>query len=241
MVVTPAVEAHDLVKRYRKSGRGIYGLDLQVPQGAVFGLLGPNGAGKTTFVKCLLGLLSPSSGSVRIFDVPSGRPESRRGVGFVPESPRFGDYLSGEEVLRTHGRLIGLPRKDLESLIAERLREADLADPPKRVRSYSKGMIRRLALAQGLLGEPRLLIMDEPTADLDPIGRRTVRNQIVAARERGATVVLNSHLLSEVERTCDYVAVIHKGRLLATGPMDELVPQGKDLETVFVDLVEAHS
>lgn len=237
--MTAAVDARGLVKRYRRSGRGIYGLDLEVPQGTVYGLLGPNGAGKTTFVKCVLDLLTPDQGSIHLFGSPAGRAEARTGVGFVPESPRFGDYLSGEEVLRMHGRLIGLNGPRLDEAIAQRLEAADLADAPKRVKSYSKGMIRRLALAQGLLGQPRLLLMDEPTADLDPIGRRTVRNQIVEAKERGATVIVNSHLLSEVERSCDQVAIIHKGLLLATGTMDELVPEGTDLETVFVDLIEA--
>lgn len=239
--MTAAVEARDLVKTYRKSGRGIHGLDLEIPEGTVFGLLGPNGAGKTTFVKCLLGLLTPNSGSLNIFGSPPNRAEARVGVGFVPESPRFGDYLSGEEVMRIHARLINLPSGEISSAIAQRLEMADLADAPKRVKSYSKGMVRRLALAQGLLGEPRMLILDEPTADLDPIGRRTVRNQIVEARERGATVILNSHLLSEVERSCDHLAIIHKGKLLATGTMAELVPEGTDLETVFVDLIEAQS
>ncbi|MEX2587945.1 MAG: ABC transporter ATP-binding protein [Actinomycetota bacterium] len=239
--MTAAVDARDLVKRYRKSGRGIHGLNLEIPEGTVFGLLGPNGAGKTTFVKCLLGLLTPNSGSLSIFGSPAGRPGSRVGVGFVPESPRFGDYLSAEEVMRIHARLINLPRSQIDSAVSERLDAADLADAPKRIKSYSKGMVRRLALAQGLLGEPRMLLLDEPTADLDPIGRRTVRNQIVEARERGGTVILNSHLLSEVERSCDHVAIIHKGKLLATGTMSELVPEGTDLETVFVDLIEAQS
>ncbi|MBW3591139.1 MAG: ABC transporter ATP-binding protein [Actinobacteria bacterium] len=239
--MSAAVEARDLVKTYRKSGRGIHGLDLEVPEGTVFGLLGPNGAGKTTFVKCLLGLLAPNTGSLEIFGSPVNRAGARVGVGFVPESPRFGDYLSAEEVMRIHARLIGIPSSEINSATSERLEAADLADAPKRVKSYSKGMVRRLALAQGLLGDPRMLILDEPAADLDPIGRRAVRNQIVEARERGATVILNSHLLSEVERSCDHVAIIHKGRLLATGTMPELVPEGKDLETVFVDLIEAQS
>lgn len=239
--MTEAVDARGLVKKYRKSGRGIYGLDLQVPEGSVFGLLGPNGAGKTTFVKCLLGLLRPNRGSIDLFGVPAGRPESRISVGFVPESPRFGDHQSGREVLRMHGRLLKIPAEELEESIDALLEMAELSDAPKRVKSYSKGMVRRLALAQGLLGQPRLLLLDEPTADLDPIGRRAVRNQIVQAKQRGATVILNSHLLSEVERACDHVAIIDKGRLLTTGTLAELVPEGKDLETVFVDLIEAQA
>jgi ABC-2 type transport system ATP-binding protein len=214
------------------------GIDLEVGEGEVFALLGPNGAGKTTFVKCLLALLQPTSGTIRMFGEDVSDPSARRGVGFVPETPRFPDFLSGREVLRLHGRLIGLPANELDGMIDERLTAADLNDAPKRVRAYSKGMVRRLAMAQALLGTPRLVLLDEPTADLDPIGRRDVRNQIAALKERGATVILNSHLLSEVERLCDHAAIIHKGRMVATGPMDDLVPEGQDLETVFVDLIE---
>jgi ABC-2 type transport system ATP-binding protein len=233
-----AVEVNELVKHYGRSQRGLNGIDLEVGEGEVFALLGPNGAGKTTFVKCLLALLQPTSGTVRMFGEDVSAPGARRGVGFVPETPRFPDFLSGREVLRLHGRLIGLPAKELDGMIDERLTAADLNDAPKRVKAYSKGMVRRLAMAQALLGTPRLVLLDEPTADLDPIGRRDVRNQIASLKERGATVILNSHLLSEVERLCDHAAIIHKGRMVATGPMDELVPEGQDLESVFVDLIE---
>jgi ABC-2 type transport system ATP-binding protein len=214
------------------------GIDLEVGEGEVFALLGPNGAGKTTFVKCLLALLQPTSGTIRMFGEEVSDPGARRGVGFVPETPRFPDFLSGREVLRLHGRLIGLPAKDLDGIIDERLIAADLDEAPRRVKAYSKGMVRRLAMAQALLGTPRLVLLDEPTADLDPIGRRDVRNQIAELKERGTTVILNSHLLSEVERLCDHAAIIHKGRMVAKGRMDDLVPEGQDLESVFVDLIE---
>ena len=233
-----AVEVEQLVKHYRRSSRGLDGIDLSVPAGEVFGLLGPNGAGKTTFVKCLLALLRPTSGAIAIFGKPATDPASRKDVGFVPESPRFPDFMSASDVLRLHGRLIGLPPEELGRSIEERLEAADLADAPARVRAFSKGMIRRLALAQALLGRPQLLVLDEPTADLDPLGRRSVRTQITEMRERGGTVLLNSHLLSEVERLCNRVAILHKGRMLAQGAVAELVPEGQDLETVFVDLVE---
>ena len=236
--MTAAVEVEQLVKHYARSQRGLNGVALEVGEGEVFALLGPNGAGKTTFVKCLLALLQPTSGSIKLFGDAVSSPSARTGVGFVPETPRFPDFLSGREVLKLHGRLIGVPAKDLSSEIDERLIAADLTDAPKRVKAYSKGMVRRLAMAQALMGSPRLVLLDEPTADLDPIGRRDVRNQIAALKERGATVILNSHLLSEVERMCDHAAIIHKGRMVATGPMDELVPEGQDLESVFVDLIE---
>ncbi|HEU4867456.1 MAG TPA: ABC transporter ATP-binding protein, partial [Actinomycetota bacterium] len=207
--MTAAVEVEQLVKHYARSQRGLNGVDLKVGEGEVFALLGPNGAGKTTFVKCLLALLQPTSGSIKLFGDAVSSPSARTGVGFVPETPRFPDFLSGREVLKLHGRLIGVPAKDLSSEIDERLIAADLTDAPKRVKAYSKGMVRRLAMAQALMGSPRLVLLDEPTADLDPIGRRDVRNQIAALKERGATVILNSHLLSEVERMCDHAAIIH--------------------------------
>ena len=234
----PAVEVRRLVKKYRKSGRGIDGLDFDIERGATFALLGPNGAGKTTFVKCLLALLRPNAGTVKIFGEPATNPGSREGVGFVPDTPRFAGFLSAREVMRLHGGLIGLSGRGLEDQIHLRLEAADLQDAPKRVKEFSKGMVRRLALAQALLGSPRLMVMDEPTADLDPIGRRTVRNQMAELKQAGATIVLNSHQLSEVERLCDHVAIMNKGKLLAMGPIDELVPEGTDLETVFVDMVE---
>lgn len=233
-----ALVASGLSKKYRSGALALDGVDLGIEEGQVFGLLGPNGSGKTTFVKCSLGLISPTAGSVQIFGKSPTDRAARARTGFAPESPRFPDFLSGVEVLRFHAALIGLPTARAEAQIPELLEEADLAGAPKRVGAYSKGMVRRLALAQAYLGDPGLLILDEPTADLDPIGRRNVRDQLLALKARGATVILNSHLLSEVERVCDRAAIIHKGRLLAAGSMAELVPEGQDLETVFVDLVE---
>lgn len=234
----PAVEVRDLIKNYGKSSRGLNGVSVTIGRGETFALLGPNGAGKTTFVKCLLGLLTPNSGSISLFGRPATAPVTRTGVGFVPETPRFAGFLSAPEVMRMHGGLIGLSGDELDGQIERRLAAADLLDAPKRVREFSKGMVRRLALAQALLGSPRLVVLDEPTADLDPIGRRAVRNQMAALKESGATIILNSHLLSEVERLCDHVAIMNKGRLLTSGPLDEIVPEGTDLETVFVDMVE---
>jgi ABC-2 type transport system ATP-binding protein len=234
----PAVAVKGLIKNYRRSGRGVSGIDLDVEHGATFALLGPNGAGKTTLVKCLLGLLRPDSGSISILGKPASQKSARAGVGYAPETPRFPGILSAREAMQLHGRLIGLPAERLEEEIDVRLEAAGLEDPPKRVGEFSKGMIRRLAMAQALLGNPRLLVLDEPTADLDPIGRRAVRNQLAELKQAGGTVFLNSHQLSEVERLCDHVAIMDKGKLLAVGPLHELVPEGTDLETVFVDMVE---
>lgn len=215
------------------------GVSLEIAPGEIFGLLGPNGAGKTTFIKCLLGLLRPTEGTVTLLGRPPSNPESRRRVGFVPEAPALPPYLSAEELMDLHGRLIGLPPAERKAQTHELLRQASLEGAPPRIRAFSKGMVRRLALAQSLLGDPAFVAMDEPTADLDPIGRRDARNQLLALKQRGAAVLLNSHLLSEVERVCDRVAIMHRGRLLAIGPLHELVPEGQDLETVFVSLIEA--
>ena len=235
--MTRAVLVRGLGKKYRGSGWALDSVDLDVKPGETFALLGPNGAGKTTFVKCLLGLLKPTSGWVTLFGLPASDPRSREGTSFVPEAPRFPDYLTAREVMKLHGRLIDLSGEDLSRQVDSLLESVDLIEASKPVREFSKGMIRRLAIAQGLLGRPRLLVLDEPSADLDPIGRRNLRNQLLERREQGATIILNSHLLSEVERLCDHVAIIHKGRMVATGSIGELVPRGQDLETVFVDLI----
>lgn len=233
-------EAHGLVKEYKSGGRvrALDGIDLQIRPGEVFGLLGPNGAGKTTFVKCLLGLLRPTEGTVTLFGRPPTDPEVRRKIGFAPEQPHFPEFLSATEVMQFHGKLLGLSPTEIKEQQMRLLAEAELSDAPKRIRAFSKGMVRRLTVAQALLGKPELMILDEPTADLDPLGRRDVRNKLEELRKAGVATLLNSHLLSEVERVCDRVAIVHKGNLLALGDVEDLVPEGRDLETVFVDLVE---
>ena len=213
-------------------------VSLEIAPGEIFGLLGPNGAGKTTFIKCLLGLLRPDAGTVTLMGRPATDPDSRRRVGFVPEVPALPSYLSAGDLMEFHGRLLGLPAGERRSQAARLLDEASLGGAPPRIRAFSKGMVRRLALAQSQLGDPRFIALDEPTADLDPIGRRDVREQLLALRDRGVAALLNSHLLSEVERVCDRVAIMHRGRLLAVGAMEDLVPAGKDLESVFVSLIE---
>lgn len=236
---TIAVEG--LVKEYksrRQRVRALNAVNVRVEQGECFGLLGPNGAGKTTFVKCLLGLLNPTAGSIEVFGRAPSESDARRDVGFASEIPAFPGFLSATEVMKFHAELIGLAKEEADRQIPELLAQSELVDGPKRVKAFSKGMVRRLALAQSLLGKPKLLILDEPTADLDPLGRRDVRNLLSDLKEKGVTIVLNSHLLSEVERVCDRVMIIHQGNVLAEGSVDELVPEGSDLETVFVELVE---
>lgn len=240
--MAPIVIAQNLVKIYgrrRHKVAALQGVNLDVQAGEIFGLLGPNGAGKTTFVKCMLGLLHPTSGEVTIFQKRPTDPESRRMLGFAPEIANFPDYLSGLEVMKLHGLLIGMSEKEAETKGQVLLEEAELSRAPRRVKGYSKGMLRRLAVAQSLLGNPKLVVLDEPTADLDPLGRRQIRDKLLQLKDAGVTIVLNSHLLSEVERVCDRIAIIHEGHLIALGTMEELVPEGTDLETVFIDLVQA--
>jgi ABC-2 type transport system ATP-binding protein len=210
----PALESRALRKEFG-SKTAVRELTLAVPAGEVFGFLGPNGAGKTTSMKMLLGLVRPTSGDGRLLGRDLGDPRGRARVGYLPEHFAFHEWLEGRELLRYHARLLGLPPRGLDTLVEERLRQVDLAEAgSRRVREYSKGMKQRLGLAQALLGEPALVFLDEPTSGLDPLGRRLVRDLIRDLRARGTTVFLNSHLLSEVELTCDRVAFVKDGRVV---------------------------
>src|SRR6267378_4050771 len=192
-------------------------LTLDVPQGEVFGFLGPNGAGKSTSVKMLLGLVFPTSGEAEILGRPMGDVKVRSKVGFLPEHFRFYDWLTPAELLKLHGRLYGVSQSALRERIPALLDLVGLTPHrDKRLQEFSKGMLQRIGLAQALLNDPELIFLDEPTSGLDPIGRRLVRDIIKAQRQRGATVFLNSHLLSEVEVTCDQVAFIKDGEVVAT-------------------------
>ncbi len=192
-------------------------LTLDVPRGEVFGFLGPNGAGKSTSVKMLLGLVFPTSGDAEILGHPAGDVKTRSKVGFLPEHFRFYDWLTSVELLQLHGRLYGMTHAALRQRIPVLLDLVGLTPHrDKRLRDFSKGMLQRIGLAQALLNEPDLILLDEPTSGLDPIGRRLVRDIIKAQRDRGATVLLNSHLLGEVEITCDRVAFLKNGEVVET-------------------------
>jgi ABC-2 type transport system ATP-binding protein len=211
---SPALEARALSKRFGAKV-AVRELSLTVPRGEVFGFLGPNGAGKTTSMKMLLGLVRPTSGRGKVLGEPLGAPRGRARVGYLPEHFAFHEWLEGRELLRFHARLLGLPARGLDARIEESLRRVDLEGASaRRVREYSKGMKQRLGLAQALLGDPELVFLDEPTSGLDPLGRRLVRDVIRELRERGTSVFLNSHLLSEVEVTCDRVAFVKEGRVV---------------------------
>jgi ABC-2 type transport system ATP-binding protein len=193
----------------------VRGLTLNVRRGEVFGFLGPNGAGKSTSVKMLLGLVKPTSGKAQLLGQPIGHRQTRSKVGFLPEHFRFYDWLTSAELLRLHGQLYDIPAGILRQRIPLLLDTVGLSPHrDKQLQHFSKGMLQRIGLAQALLNEPELLFLDEPTSGLDPVGRRLVRDIIKAQRGRGATVFLNSHLLSEVEITCDRVAFIKAGEVL---------------------------
>jgi len=224
----PAVTCVRLAKTYRAalSRNGVTalrGLDLGAPSGQTFGLLGPNGAGKTTLVKLLLGIAFPTSGTASVLGRPAGDVRSRERIGYLPESHRYPPHLTGEQVLHHFGRMSGLRRSGRARRVDELLRRVNLVEwRSVRVHKYSKGMLQRLGMAQAILNEPDLLILDEPTDGVDPIGRREIRDLLLEQRERGATIFLNSHLLSEVERLCDRVAILKEGVLLREGLVSDL-------------------
>ncbi len=193
----------------------VKGLTLQVQPGEVFGFLGPNGAGKTTSIKMLLGLVSPTSGTAELLGKPIGDRQALARIGFLPEHFRFQDWLTAAEFLRLHGELLGMPAHDLAGRQAELLERVGLSEfRDKLLRTFSKGMLQRIGLAQALLNRPELVFLDEPTSGLDPVGRRLVRDLIRELRQQGTCVFLNSHLLSEIEVTCDRVAFIRHGEVI---------------------------
>ncbi|TMG00307.1 MAG: ABC transporter ATP-binding protein [Chloroflexi bacterium] len=233
------VRVRDLRKRYRRQDPwAVDGVTFELEPGQAFGLLGPNGAGKTSVVKMIGGLLRPDGGDISVFGSPPGEPRARAQLGFSPEDPDFPKFLRASEVLDYFASLLGLDEADRRRRIPETLAFAGLEGERRQIRQFSKGMKQRLGIAQAILGRPKLLILDEPTADLDPLGRRDVRALIESLKQSGVAVLLNSHLLSEVERVCDDVAIMAKGRVLREGTMREVVPEGSTLEDVFVRLVE---
>jgi ABC-2 type transport system ATP-binding protein len=228
--VPPALAAHGLEKRFRAT-TALAGVDLTVEPGQLVGLLGPNGAGKSTLVKIACGLVRASAGSAEVCGHPAGSRQARAAIGYLAELFRFPGWARADEVLELHQRLTGSGGGAAER--AELLELVGLADArDRRVEAMSKGMQQRLGIAQALVGEPRLLLLDEPTSALDPVGRRTVRELLEELRRRGVSVLLNSHLLSEVELVCDRVAIIASGRLVMEGrPADLVKPRGVEVET----------
>jgi len=224
-----AVFAEDLTKSFKlqwRRGRlmALDGLNLQVKRGEVFGLLGPNGSGKSTTMKLLLGLIKPSRGRIEIFGHPAGTMEARRKVGFLPENPYFPSFLNGREALRYYGGLCNLRGSALQDRIQELLKLVDLESGALRpLKTYSKGMLQRIGLAQALLHDPDLLFLDEPTAGVDPVGSRQIRDIIMGLKERGKTVVFSSHLLEQVQEVSDRVAILNLGQKISEGTLADLL------------------
>jgi len=223
-----AIEATDLAKVYRSRWkrtevRALDGISLQVPRGAIFGLLGPNGAGKTTFVKLLLSAVHPTRGKALIFGRNARQPEARRPIGYLPENHRFPTYFTGAGMLDFYAALSGMEPAQRRKLIPEML---DLVGLDRwgavRIGKYSKGMLQRLGLAQALIHSPSMLILDEPTDGVDPVGRRQIRDVLTRCEEKGVTIFINSHLLAEVETFCREVAILHKGKVALSGKMSDL-------------------
>jgi len=226
------VRAEALSKTYRvgffaRRVRAVEDLSFEVRAGEIFGLLGPNGAGKTTTLKMLLGFVKPTSGHAFIAGRRAGTVASRRQLGYLPENPALYEFLRGDEYLIFAGRLCGLSRAEARKRTAELLERVGLAGRADRpIRKFSKGMVQRLALAQALVGDPRIAILDEPMSGLDPIGRKDVRDLILQLRDEGRTVLFSTHILSDVEAICDRVGILVEGRLTDCGALADLVAPG---------------
>ncbi|MCH7639532.1 MAG: ABC transporter ATP-binding protein [Bacteroidetes bacterium] len=229
----PAISTHGLSKTYttafgKSTVHALRPLDLTIDEGEIFGLLGPNGAGKTTLVKLLLGIVHPTEGSAELFGKTIRSPEARRSVGFLAENHRFPEFLTGRQTLDLYARMSGTAENDRvtrsEELL-ERVRISDAAD--RRVKTYSKGMMQRLGIAQALMSNPKLVLLDEPTDGVDPVGRREIRDLLLELHSDGVTLFLNSHLLSEIERVCTRVAILKEGRLVREGTVEELTTEDR--------------
>lgn len=245
--MTIAVETKELSKTYRIGGltgtRTVQALDrltLEIPEGQVFGLVGPNGAGKSTTIKLLLNLIRPTSGQCRLFGRDPSEADARRAVGFLPENPSPYEYLTGREFVTLAGRLAQVPRAQLKARVETVLEQVQMAPfGDMQIRRYSKGMTQRIALAQALVHEPRLLILDEPTSGLDVLGRQLIRDLIVSEHKRGTTVLLCSHIIPDVEALSQQVAIVIGGRLVKSGPVSQMLSASTQQVEIVVDHASA--
>jgi ABC-2 type transport system ATP-binding protein len=234
------VQTEQLSKVFRvgfwgKRVTAVDGLDLEVRRGEVFGFLGPNGAGKTTTLKMLMGLIYPTGGQARLFGRDLGDPQIKARLGFLPESPYFYDYLTSREFLEFYGHLFGLWGAVLSNRVDELLQLVGMTHAKDlQLRKFSKGMLQRVGIAQALINDPELVVLDEPMSGLDPIGRKEVRDLILRLKESGKTVLFSSHILHDAEVLCDRVAMILKGRLVACGRVADLLDQGASHQVELV-------
>jgi ABC-2 type transport system ATP-binding protein len=240
----PAVEVKNLVKDFKgalggKNVRAVNDVSLQIAPGEVYGLIGPNGSGKSTTMKAVLGLVAPTSGSTSIFGRNSLKVDSRNEVGFLPENPYFYKHLTAAETVRFYGKLCGMRGRKLKERIGELLELVGLQDArDRRLRGFSKGMLQRIGLAQAMVQDPRLLVLDEPTAGVDPTGSRQIRDLILELKNRGITLFLCSHLLEQVQQVCDRVGIIHQGVLVNEGRLDELISVENRTEIILENASE---
>jgi ABC-2 type transport system ATP-binding protein len=236
------IECRNLGKEYRlgffmhQRVRAVQELSLRVQPGEVYGLLGPNGAGKSTTIKILLNLVKPTSGSAVLFGRPPSDREARRQVGFVPENPAPYEYLTGREFVTLAAKLSGVPSVEVGRRVDEVLAAVGMPDAANlHIRRYSKGMVQRIVIAQALVHRPRLLILDEPTSGLDPLGRKLVRELILAERRAGVTILFCTHIIADVEAVCDRIGVLVGGRLRTEGSVSELLRQQKAVFEVVLE------
>jgi ABC-2 type transport system ATP-binding protein len=238
--MTSAISVQRLTKDFRVGLRGVKlravdDLSLEIPRGEVFGLLGPNGCGKSTTLKIVLGLVSATAGEIRILGEPFASPAARGRTGFLPEAPYFHKFLSGRELVRYCAQLSGVPAEKLADAVEASLdltAMTSAADRP--VGTYSKGMLQRIGLAQAIVHDPELVILDEPTAGVDPVGSAAIGRMIRTMRDQGKTVVLCSHLLGQVEQVCDRVAIMDRGRLVLAGRVEDVLAR-RDQHVLTVD------
>jgi len=236
-----AIQTTDLSVEFsskRETVRVLDHLNLNVPKGRVFGFLGPNGAGKTTTMHVLLGFIEATSGEAKMLGTDVRQSIARRQIGYLPEHPDTYRFLTGRELLSMTARIFRINGKERADRIAELLEMAGMSEAAdRRIALYSRGMMQRICLAQALINDPELIILDEPTGGLDPIGRMEIRKIIADLRKRGKTVFFSSHELSEVELVCDEIAILSKGRLVANGPSSKIIPKGESLEKYFMRMV----
>ena len=227
--MTPAVTVENLSKIFlrgvgQKALLAVRQVSISIAEGEVYGLIGPNGSGKSTIMKVLLGLLAPTQGHTQIFGIDSQKVESRRAVGFLPENPYFYKHLTGMETLIFFGKLCGLGGSTLKTKASELLALTGLSEAAnRRLGGYSKGMLQRIGLAQALVHEPRLLVLDEPTAGVDPAGSRAIRDLILDCKARGITVLVTSHLLEQMQEVCDRIGIMSQGVLVREGKLSDLI------------------
>ncbi len=224
MLVMPVIDVKNVTKKYSRGDvTALDSVSLTVNEGEIFGVIGPNGAGKTTLVKVLLAIVRPTNGSARVFGQPPGRPATRARIGFLPEETSFPRFLTGDRVLRFYGGLAGYGGSSLRADMDRTLALLGLEHwRKKKVKNYSRGMQQKLGICQALLGNPKLLFLDEPTSGVDPVSRRKIRDLLAELKKRGITIMINSHLLSEIEMLCDRIAIMNMGKIVRLGTLDEL-------------------